>query len=165
MRDAFLLLIKKAEKEIFIESAYFLPDHEIRKELRNASRRGVDVRIIIPRNTDVKTVYYARRAMYSKTLRAGIKIYEYTPHVLHTKMAIVDRTTVVIGSANFDYRSFIHNIEGNIFVEGGEIGEDAYKIFKKDMENSEEVILEEFEKRSFWIKIIEWILFIFRYLL
>ncbi len=165
LRDTFLMLVRKAEREIFIESAYFLPDHDIRRALREAARRGVDVRIIIPRNTDVKTVYYARRAMYKKFLKAGVKIYEYTPHVLHTKMAIIDRSTVIIGSANFDYRGFLHNIEGNIFVEGGEIGRDASAIFKKDQENSLEVILEEFEKRSIIIKFVEWFLFFFRYLL
>ncbi len=165
LRDTFIMLVKKAEKEILIESAYFLPDHDIRKTLRDAARRGVEVKIIIPRNTDIKTVYYARRAMYTKFLKAGVKIYEYTPHVLHTKLAVIDRSTVIIGSANFDYRSFIHNIEGNIIVEGGEIGRDAYTIFQKDLENSQEVILEEFEKRSFAIKLIEWFLFFFRYLL
>ncbi len=165
LRDTFLMMVKNASREILIESAYFLPDHEIRVELRKAAERGVDVKIIIPRNTDIKTVYYARRAMYEKALKAGIKIYEYTPHVLHTKMAIFDRSTVVIGSANFDYRSFLHNIEGNIIVEGGEIGEEAYRVFKKDLENSQEVIYEEFRKRSFIIKFVEWFLFFFRYLL
>ena len=165
LREVFLILIRKAEKEICIESAYFLPDIEIRRELRKASLKGIKVKIIIPRNTDIKTVYFARRTMYSKFLKAGIEIYEYTPRILHTKMAVFDRTTVVIGSANFDYRSFLHNIEGNIFVEGGEIGEEAYKIFEKDLSDSEKVDYEEFIKRPLIVKIMEWFLFIFRYLL
>ena len=165
LRNTFISLCENAEKSIYIESAYFLPDNQIRKALREAKKRGVDVKIIIPRNTDFKPLYYARRATYCKSLTAGIEIYEYFERTLHTKLAIFDNQSVVIGSANFDYRSFFLNVEGSIIIEGEKIATEATTVFLHDLQTCDKVNINKFKARPFFIKLIEKILFLFRHLL
>ena len=116
-KKKFLQLIKKAKTEIIIETPYFLPGKDIRKSIIDAAHRGVSVHIITPQHSDVGLFDILRNKYLGKLIEENINIHYYRPHNLHAKLLIVDRETFVMGSSNFDYRSFrfMHeiNLVGN----------------------------------------------------
>lgn len=116
-RVLFQLLLASALESIEINSPYFLPDVSARGELIRAKQRGVRVRVITPGDANNHPV--ARRASrrrYGELLRAGIEIHEYQPGMIHAKILVVDGTWSVLGSTNFDNRSFDLNDEVNLAV-------------------------------------------------
>src|SRR6202165_2008689 len=111
----YLLAIASAQKTLRLENAYFLPDDLIRKELVAAAKRGVKIEIILPgKFIDQKLVRAASKRHWPELLKAGIKIYEYAPTMVHVKLMIVDDTFVSVGSGNFDNRSVRLNDEANL---------------------------------------------------
>jgi cardiolipin synthase len=87
----YYLPIQAAREYIWIENAYFLPDADFRAALVATAGRGVDVRVIVPgKNTDLKAVRYASQRDYSEFLKTGVKIYEFQPTMLHSKIMVVD---------------------------------------------------------------------------
>jgi cardiolipin synthase len=115
-RILFQLLIASAQKSIFITTPYFLPDASLSDELACAAReRGVDVRVIVPgKHTDHQLTRSSSRRAYGKLLKAGALIYEYEPAMIHAKILLVDGIWSVVGSTNFDNRSFGLNDEVNL---------------------------------------------------
>jgi len=115
-------------RSIRIISAYFLPPRRIRRALIRASRRGRDVKIITPGQTDVRMARFAGRALYHRLLRAGVRIYEYEAQILHTKLIIADHV-VYIGSANLDTRSLNINYELLVRLDDRRLADEARQIF------------------------------------
>jgi cardiolipin synthase A/B len=115
-RMLFQTLIASARKSIQISSPYFLPDRSARAELARAIRdRGVEVTVVTPgRHTDHVITRMTSRRLYGSLLRAGARIYEYQAAMIHAKILIVDGVWSVVGSSNFDYRSFGLNDEVNL---------------------------------------------------
>ncbi|MBQ2725524.1 MAG: PLDc N-terminal domain-containing protein [Clostridia bacterium] len=109
--NVYLDLIDGAEKYLWIMTPYLIPDEATVQSLIRAARSGVDVRIITPGIPDKKAVYEATRANYSRLLESGVRIWEYTPGFLHSKIVLADEKTAVIGSVNLDYRSFYLHFE------------------------------------------------------
>lgn len=105
-------LIKKATKEIVIETPYFIPGFKLRKALMEAASRGVDVKILMPEHSDVRIVDLLRNKYLGQMHRNNVRILFYTPANLHAKAILIDNKIFGIGSANFDYRSFryLHEI-------------------------------------------------------
>ena len=113
----YLLAIASAQKTLRIENAYFLPDTLTLKELVAAAKRGVKVEVIMPgKHIDQKLVRAASRRHWPELIKAGIKLYEYQPTMVHVKLMIVDDTFVSVGSGNFDNRSVRLNDEANLDV-------------------------------------------------
>ena len=112
-RKKFLELIRGAEKEIIIETPYFLPGSYMRKALMEAAGRGVKVKIIMPLHSDVNVVDILRNRYLGEMHTNNVEILFYTPRNLHSKVFIVDKTFFIVGSSNFDYRSFrfMHEID------------------------------------------------------
>ena len=111
------LAISAATKSVKIEHAYFVPDRQLMRVICDAARRGVDVQIITPgEHIDTKLVRHAAHARMPELLRAGVKVWEYQPTMIHCKLLIVDGLFVSIGSANFDNRSMRINDEANLDV-------------------------------------------------
>ncbi|NTW33070.1 MAG: phosphatidylserine/phosphatidylglycerophosphate/cardiolipin synthase family protein [Bacteroidetes bacterium] len=112
-RKKFLELIKSAKKEIIIETPYFLPGSFMRKALMDAALRGVNVNIISPQHSDVNIVDILRNKYLGEMHKNKVNFLFYTPRNLHCKIFMTDRTNFVIGSSNFDYRSFrfMHEID------------------------------------------------------
>src|SRR5262249_597369 len=111
------LTISGARKTLYITNSYFVPDDDFRRLLMRAVKRGVDVRVLtVSSKTDVKTTWYAGRNRYEELLRAGVRIYEYQPTMLHSKTIVVDGVWGSIGSMNFDNRSMAFNAESNLVV-------------------------------------------------
>jgi cardiolipin synthase len=139
----YLLAIASAQKTLRIENAYFLPDDLIRKELIAAGQRGVKVEIIVPgKHIDQKLVRAASKRHWPDLLKAGIKIYEYQPTMVHVKLMIVDDAFVSVGSGNFDNRSIRLNDEANLDVLDRSFAAQQTRLFEMDKRKSGEVTLD-----------------------
>ncbi|MGM9487921.1 phospholipase D-like domain-containing protein [Ideonella sp. YS5] len=149
--------IAHAEEEIFITMAYFVPDVQLLDALCTAARRGVDVELILPRHTDVALVQSAGRSHYGTLLRCGVKLYERREVLLHAKTAVIDGVWSTVGSANLDWRSFVHNQELNAVVLGSGFGDQMRNAFARDRAASEQVSLQAWENRPLGDRLHEWL--------
>jgi cardiolipin synthase len=146
-----------AEYSIHITNSYFIPDDQIVKALTDAAERGVDVKIILPGITDSQMVLYAQRYYYSDLLKSGVKLYEHSTALLHAKTAVVDNVWSTVGSTNMDYLSLLSNDEVNAVILSHGFAVEMEKMFVKDLSNSRQIQLDEWEKRPLFQKIREWI--------
>ncbi|MDB5986794.1 MAG: clsB [Nevskia sp.] len=108
--------IRSAQQRIVIANAYFLPGYRLLRDLRNAARRGVDVRLILQGNPDMPIVRAATVALHDYLLRGGVRIYEYCERPLHAKVAVIDDRWSTVGSSNLDPLSLFLNLEANLVV-------------------------------------------------
>ena len=104
-------LISSARKKIYITTPYLITDYSMLSALKNASLRGIDVRIITPHIPDKKLIFALTRSNYKFLMDAGVKIYEYTPGFIHSKQMLIDGETAFVGTVNLDYRSMVHHFE------------------------------------------------------
>src|SRR2546430_16844966 len=140
----YLLAIASAQKTLRIENAYFLPDDLVRKELIEAARLGAKVEILVPgRKIDQKLVRLASRRHWPELIRAGVRIFEYQPTMVHVKLMIVDDIFVSIGSGNFDNRSIRLNDEANLDASDHNFAAQQTRLFEIDRSRSHEVTPEE----------------------
>lgn len=153
---AYFLAIEGATKSIHITAAYFVPDVQIMKALRDAAHRGVDVKIILPSVSDGATVFRASHSFYTQMLEAGIKVYELKTSVLHAKTAVIDGGWSTVGSTNMDMRSFLHNKEVNVVVMGDDFGSELENAFQEDLKDSNEIKLERWARRPLAQRFKEW---------
>ena len=136
----YLLALASAQRTLRIENAYFLPDDLVRQEMIAAAKRGVKVEIIVPgKHIDQKLVRAASKRHWPALLKAGIKIYEYAPTMVHVKLMIVDDTFVSVGSGNFDNRSIRLNDEANLDVLDRGFAAQQTRLFEADKRRSSEV--------------------------
>ncbi len=125
--------IDAAGTRTWIMSAYFVPSRRVRRALRRAARRGVDVRLLMPsERTDHPWVRQAARRFYGRMLRSGVRIFEYQPRVLHAKMILCD-DWLSIGSSNLDRWSFKWNLEANQEVADARVADTAAALFAGDL--------------------------------
>ena len=110
-----------------------------------AAKRGVDVRIITPHIPDKKTVFTMTRSSYAKLIDGGVKIYEYAPGFIHSKIVVADDELAVIGTVNFDYRSFVHHYECGAVIYKNDAILDIAKDFEDIFGVSQEITLENFK--------------------
>lgn len=142
------LAIASAKKTVRIENAYFVPDRQLVKELTEAAQRGVDVQIVLPgKHIDQKMVRRASRTKWKELLKAGVKIYEFQPTMIHCKLLIVDGLFVSVGSANFDNRSLRLNDEANMNVLNAGFAAEQTRIFEQDRQRSGQVKYDEQKNR------------------
>ena len=153
----YALTIAGSRKTLYISNSYFVPNEDFCKLLITAARRGVDVRVLtVSDQTDIKTTWHAGRALYEKLLEGGVKIYEYSPAMMHAKTIVVDGLWTAIGSMNFDNRSIAFNNESQIVALDPGVGQQMEQIFLEDVKYSKEIKLEEFRKRPWTGKVLEW---------
>lgn len=151
------LTIAGSRKTLYISNAYFVPNVDFCNLLVTAAKRGVDVRILtVGGRTDVKSTWYAGRALYEGLLEGGVKIYEYEPTMMHAKSIVVDGLFVAVGSMNFDNRSIAFNNESQIVALDAGVGKKMDDIFFEDLKYSEEIKLETFRKRPLKGRMYEW---------
>jgi cardiolipin synthase len=154
---AYLHYLRRAERRIFIANSYFVPDGRVLRALARAARRGVDVRIIVPGQSDVDIVRHASRAVWGPLLRAGVRIFEWDESVLHAKSAVVDGVWSTIGTFNFDYLSLRSNLEVNISVLDARFARTLEASFLQDFEQCREVALVDFRFRPLGQRLLEFI--------
>ncbi len=148
--EAFLLAFQSAEKTIHITQTYFIPNSRVLNSLIDASKRGVDVKIILPEHSDVRLAKSAAEISYQELLEGGIRLFEREGSMLHTKAMVIDSIWSSSGSCNIDDRSFILNYECNLNVYNEEFGKSMEKMFIEDLEDCKEITLDNWEKRSWW---------------
>jgi cardiolipin synthase A/B len=147
--------ITSAEKQVYITNAYFVPDPQLMKALLDAAARGVDVRLVLPSQSDSAPAYHAGRSYYTQLLQAGVKIYERRGSTLHVKTAIVDGVWSLVGSSNLDWRSALDNDEINAVILGREFGAQMQAAYTKDMQASDEIDLHSWERRPITMRLKE----------
>ncbi len=153
MSKFLLLSIQGAQNKIYITNPYFLPDKTMKDLLIDKAQSGVDVQILLPNKyNDNRGVRNASQRSYEGLLEGGVKIYEYQPTFLHSKAMVIDGTWSLIGSANLDNRSRQLNEENIIGISDNILGQELENIFLQDLNNSIEITLEEWSKRSIWQK-------------
>jgi cardiolipin synthase A/B len=148
-RILFQLLLASAKRSISITTPYFLPDKSLMRELcRAIEDRGVKVRILVPgRKSDHLLTRSTSRAGYGPLLKAGAEVYEYLPSMIHAKVLCVDGLWAVVGSTNFDNRSFGINDEVNLAVCDSAFAEQLERDMSGDLEQSRRVSLDEWRQR------------------
>ncbi len=149
--------LRTAKTRIYLSTPYFVPDLRTIRLLRLASRRGVDVRIILPKRSDHPSLDLASSSYFGFLLRMNISIYAYHKTVLHAKYAVVDDNWASIGSTNIDNLSFTFNYEGNLISSDPQFIKNLSDIFEHDILDSEQVDLKAWQNRSFWNRFLEFL--------
>ncbi|MCX7808252.1 MAG: phospholipase D-like domain-containing protein, partial [Deltaproteobacteria bacterium] len=131
--------IGQAKERIWLTTPYFVPDEAALSALLNAGLRGVDVRVILPKSSDSRLVDLAARSYFPDLVRGRIRFFEYQPRFIHAKSVVIDRELAIIGTANFDNRSFRLNFEVMAVVYDEGVNSELGKAFLMDLQNSKEV--------------------------
>jgi cardiolipin synthase len=150
-----LSAVMSAQESVHITSAYFVPDPQTIEVFKEAARRGVDVKLLLPSHTDAWVVIQAGRSHYTELLEAGVQIYERRGALLHAKTAVIDGVWSSIGSANWDPRSFIHNNELNGVILGNDFARQMQEMFERDLRNSERIELHNWKHRPLFNRATE----------
>jgi len=151
--QALVRALNSGRRRIWLATPYFLPTWKVRRALRRAAGRGVDVRLLLtgPR-TDHPSVRYAGHRYYPRLLRAGVTIFEYQPCFLHLKMVLVD-DWVSVGSCNFDHWNLRFNLEANLEALDPGLTAAVVASFERDFAVSAEVTLADWQGRPLWRRI------------
>ncbi len=157
-RVLFQTLLASATQSILITTPYFLPDRSARREMIDAiKKRGVKVRILTPgKHADHLMTRRAGRRRYGDLLLAGAEIHEYQPSMIHAKILVIDGRWCVVGSTNFDNRSFGLNDEVNVATADPGLATALEKDFANDLSKSRRINYEEWNNRPFHERIVEW---------
>jgi cardiolipin synthase len=155
----FLLSINSAKKSILITNPYFIPDAVMSEALLKAVSRGVRVTVLAPGKIDSRLTYVASRSHYGELLLGGVEIYEYQAALMHAKTMVIDGIWATIGSTNFDNRSFALNQELNLTVYDGGLTQRLETIFYEDLKYAKKITYEEWQARSIWERLWEFVAF------
>ncbi|MDB6144034.1 MAG: cls 1 [Pseudomonas sp.] len=145
--------INSGQRRVWLATPYFLPTWKVRRSLRKAASRGVDVRLLLtgPR-TDHPSVRYAGHRYYPRLLRSGVQIFEYQPCFLHLKMVLID-DWVSIGSCNFDHWNLRFNLEANLEALDPALTLAVATSFENDFALSTTVSLDDWKARPLWRRV------------
>ena len=161
-RILFQMLIASARKRIYISTPYFLPDRSARQAIIEAVRdRGVQVKILTPgRHSDHTMTRSSSRHLYGALLKRGAEIYEYEPAMIHVKAMMVDDVWAVVGSTNFDHRSFELNDEINLAILDKAVTERLIQDFCNDLSQSSQITYDDWRRKSRFraYEWLEWLL-------
>jgi cardiolipin synthase len=150
------LMIATARRNIAITTPYFLPDKTLMRELCCAVTRGVKVQILVPgKKSDHMLTRSTSRGAYGELLKAGAEVYEYQPSMIHAKILIIDELWAVVGSTNFDNRSFGINDEVNLAVRDRAVARRLGADFTADLRQCERITLEDWQKRPVTERVTE----------
>ncbi len=127
IEDVYLQVLRKAKRRVIIANAYFFPGYRLLREIRNAARRGVEVRLILQGQPDMLVAKLAARMTYDYLLRAGVQIHEYCQRPLHGKVALVDDDWSTVGSSNLDPLSLSLNLEANVLIRDRAFNQHLYE--------------------------------------
>ncbi|MBD3610547.1 MAG: phosphatidylserine/phosphatidylglycerophosphate/cardiolipin synthase family protein [Gammaproteobacteria bacterium] len=157
LKRSLIQQIRRSQSRIWITTAYFMPSRKVRRELRLAVQRGVDVRLLLPgHHTDHPSVRYAGRRYYRKLLEGKVRIFEYQPSFIHAKVIICD-DWLTVGSANFDRWSFRWALEANQEIDSPLFSQQAAQQFLLDQKAANEIHLHDWLNRSLWQRMHEWL--------
>src|ERR671916_231073 len=155
IRGMYLEAIDRANSHVYLTHAYFVPDRALKAHLIEAARRGVDVQMLVPEQSNHVTADWLARRHFHELLEAGVRIFRYKHIMIHSKTATVDGHWSTIGSANIDRYSMLGNYELNIEVYSRSLAAQMERMFEVDKTNAEELTLVEWENRPLPAKIVE----------
>lgn len=148
---AYLNLIHRAKKYVYITTPYLIIDNEMMTSLCTAAKAGIDVRIITPHIPDKKTVFFLTRSYYAPLQKAGVHIYEYTPGFIHAKTMVCDDEYAIVGTINLDYRSLYLHVEDAVWMYRSSAVHDVKKDFLQTQAVSQEMHPEDLGRIG-WLK-------------
>lgn len=140
--------IHSANSEILITTPYFIPNPALLKALKIAAISGVKVQLLVPETSDARVVDAAAQSYYYELMQVGVEVYKYTKGFIHAKTMVVDGFLGVLGTANFDERSFELNFEVNVLVYDGSFAQQLVESFENDLKGAKRLTIESWEKRS-----------------
>jgi cardiolipin synthase len=147
-----------AERTLYVANSYFVPTPLIVELLLAAEDRGVDVRLLLPSELiDIPTSRYAGRSFYDQLLKAGVRIFEYQPSMMHAKTMVVDGSWVALGTLNMDNRSMRLNDESALLVDDERVGARMDSIFLHDISQAREITLTVHAERPGRERLLEWL--------
>lgn len=155
IRGVYLEAIDRAHKNIYLTHAYFVPDRALRNHLAEAARRGVDVQVVLPKESNHITADWLARRHFYELLEAGVRIFRYEYIMIHSKTATIDGLWSTVGTANIDRLSLLGNYEVNMEIYSERFAEQMERMFELDKTNCEELTLEEWKNRPLPAKIVE----------
>ena len=148
-------MLNYARKRVWITSGYFVPSEVLLTALAICASRGVEVRLLIAEKGDHPYLVRVSRSFYEDMLQAGVRLFEYSRGVNHSKVAVMDEDWLMVGSANLDNRSMRLNFELNVLIRSTEQNGLLAKVLEEDFNSSKEIKLEAFQKRPLKQKLIE----------
>jgi cardiolipin synthase len=134
----FLMRLRRAERRVWITNAYLAPSRPVMRQLKRAAARGIDVRLLLPRESDVFFMPWVAVAHYAPLMLSGARIFEYLPRFLHAKSVIID-DWAALGTSNMNRRSLFHDLEVDIVLTHPESNQNLEKQFELDLAEAEEV--------------------------
>jgi cardiolipin synthase len=147
--------LRHARERIWIANPYFLPSGRFQRDLRQAARRGVDIRLLVPSRSDVPPALYATQHLFARLLTWGVRLFEWPGPMMHAKTAVIDGTWVTVGSYNIDHLSLMHNHElTSILLDRG-FGSEVEAMFERDFARSGEVKADAWMKRGWGHRVLE----------
>jgi cardiolipin synthase len=161
IRRAALHALRESQRRVLLANPYFVPDRGVLRALQRAAGRGVDVRLLLPMESDSAVLDLAARAVFAPLLAAGVRIWQ-SRSVVHTKVLAVDDAFVSIGSYNFDHRSLAYNLEMVVNVLDEPVSRETVAMLEADMAGSEELTRENFGRRPLLLRLLERIAYAFR---
>ena len=159
--DTFLQMISTARRFLYITSPYFIPDESLMRTLCIAGDGGVDVRLMLPGKPDHWYADCVAESYFGELIAHGVKVYRYTPGMLHAKSVMVDREAAFVGSVNMDYRSFELDYECGVMVYGAPMIESLLEDMDSIVDQSRLVTAEEWQHRSLLRRVLEPVLRLF----
>ena len=157
----YMQILNSAQKYVYITTPYLILDSTMIATLRIAAKSGIDVRIITPHIPDKWYVHPVTQYNYLELLEAGVRIYEYTPGFIHSKLFISDDTVATIGTVNMDYRSFMLHFECGVWMSNPKTVTEIKEHFYSLLEESEEIELQKWRKRGIPKRLKQAVLHIF----
>ncbi len=154
--------IAKSKQRIWIINAYFIPNNFLLKKLKDAARKGVDVRILLPYKSDHLIMPWASASFYEKLLKAKVRIFEYQPNILHAKVIMLDNW-FMLGSSNLNHRSLLHDLEVDVVIQSPQSKQQLEEHFHRDLEYAKEVYLSNCQARPWYQRLLGYLLLYMKY--
>ena len=158
IRDLYIAAIDQAEYAILLTTAYFIPDHILVNALKDAVKRGVDVRVLVPWQSNHVLADWMAHSYFADCLKGGIRIFGYRYSMLHAKTCTIDGQWSTVGTCNLDRLSLVGNYEINLAVYSTALAQQMSVLFAEDTTEQFELTLEQWERRPWSKKVSERIL-------
>ena len=152
--SVYMDILNRAHDYVYIMTPYLILDGELEKALTFAAQRSVDVRLILPHISDSFVAQSLAKTYYRPLLKAGVKIYEYTPGFVHAKVFVSDDSKAVVGTINMDYRSLYHHFECATYLQGTDCVADIKEDFLATLDKCQEATLDTVRNEKWYVKLV-----------
>jgi len=152
IKNAYIKMISGAQRNIYLQTPYFVPDDSILEALKIAALSGIEVCLVIPGKPDHFFVHWASLSYVGELLEAGVRCFYYNRGFMHSKTIVIDGMASSIGTANLDIRSFDLNFEVNAFIYDEKVSQELETTFRKDLEDCSEITMENYLHRSLSVR-------------